>query len=130
MWATKSLNLWIWRNKGSAAEKYSFVLQQSSHVLRSKNCKKGIKFEIVISFFKLFTVSFDGTHFSNNIDCKNDKYVIGYFNFFSNFFSLSPILLQASVPNHWIKWMWKNISLTSLKKRYQLWQLRQTLDFN
>jgi hypothetical protein len=30
------------------AEKYSFVLQQRSHLLRSKNCQKGIEFEIVI----------------------------------------------------------------------------------
>jgi hypothetical protein len=71
------------------AEKYYFVLQQSSHVLRSKNCQKGIKFEKVISFFKLFAASFDGTHCSNNIDSKNDKYVIVN--------DSSPFLTQASV---------------------------------
>jgi hypothetical protein len=71
------------------AEKYYFVLQQSSHVLRCKNCQKGIKFVIVISFFKFFAASFDGTHCSNNIDSKNDKYVIGN--------DSSPFLTQASV---------------------------------
>jgi hypothetical protein len=54
-------------------EKYFFVLQQSSHVPRSKSYRKGINFVMVISFFKLFTVSFDETHCSNNIASKNDK---------------------------------------------------------
>jgi hypothetical protein len=36
-------------------------------------------------------------HCSNNIDNKNDKFIIGNFDFFSIFFSLLPILMQASV---------------------------------